>query len=176
MKFILVALAFSTAVSAGCWPSFACHNGGNPTCDGVCKRQGNPKGGRCLPRDGCPGSDICACFPRKRSADIIDGDEALRSNPALFAEIFAEHLSPAPEPEKRSEEVEERAEEIEERSLFERDMEAAIALGRRTDIDARSICCSAVPPFSGACCEAHCDHIGKHGGQCSVQNVCTCNQ
>lgn len=72
-------LASATLASAFCHNSISCMMGGDSTCNNVCVRQGNPNGGRCLPRDGCPGYDICACYPNnKRSDEMIDADEPLR--------------------------------------------------------------------------------------------------
>ncbi|KAE8153691.1 hypothetical protein BDV25DRAFT_136630 [Aspergillus avenaceus] len=69
----------STLASAFCHDSISCSVGGDKVCNNVCVRQGNPNGGRCLPRDGCPDDEICACYPQsKRSDAVIDGDEALR--------------------------------------------------------------------------------------------------
>ncbi|KAB8231342.1 hypothetical protein BDV23DRAFT_171622 [Aspergillus alliaceus] len=69
----------SSVASAFCHSSISCAVGGDKVCNNVCVRQGNPNGGRCLPRDGCPGDDICACYPQsKRSDEVIDGDDALR--------------------------------------------------------------------------------------------------
>ena len=31
-----------------------------------------------MPRDGCPGNDICACYPKKRSDELIDGEAGVR--------------------------------------------------------------------------------------------------
>ncbi|OAQ60676.1 arthropod defensin domain-containing protein [Pochonia chlamydosporia 170] len=166
MKYIVAIIALATAANAvGCWPSIACHNGGDDTCNRVCIRQGNPKGGRCLPRDGCPGSNICACFPRKRSAGAIDGDEALINDPNLYAEVFGSDAKP---PEKRSEEP---VNEVVSRDAAH----AAVADIVSRDVDARSLCCSLLPPAKGLCCDQHCTHIQFPGGQCSDKDICVCN-
>jgi len=147
MRFVLAALASALLASALCMPSLTCEElspAADKACNGVCIRQGNPKGGRCLPKDGCPGANICACYPRKRSLDPVqraeyeDGDAVLR-----------------------------------------RDLEATLDAGRElTDnvtLADRSICCINLPGYSGLCCEAHCRKIGKPGGSCTPQNICTCN-
>ncbi|EAW11924.1 Defensin domain protein [Aspergillus clavatus NRRL 1] len=81
MRFALFTplLAALPLASALCHNSISCALGGDNVCNNVCVRQGNDNGGRCLPRDGCPGYDICACYPRsKRSDEVIDGDAPLR--------------------------------------------------------------------------------------------------
>ncbi|AEO67354.1 334b87de-4c77-406e-8569-7917e9483854 [Thermothielavioides terrestris] len=74
---ILACTSLAGTARAGCIPSLSCALG-NQACDAVCVRQGNPNGGHCVARDGCPGMKLCACFnsPQKRSDDegVIDGD------------------------------------------------------------------------------------------------------
>ncbi|OGM48287.1 Defensin domain protein [Aspergillus bombycis] len=136
----------SSLAEALCHNSLSCLAGGNDGCNKVCERQGNPKGGRCLPRDGCPGYTICACYPKsKRSDEVIDGDLAIREVLKDFG------IDDAAETETTGE------------------------LDARGTLEQRSVCCSLVPPAQGLCCEAHCDYIGKNGGQCSDKGVCTCN-
>lgn len=166
MKFILADFALATVVNASCWPSISCHNGSDDTCNRVCIRQGNPKGGRCVPRDGCPGSNICACFPRKRSADVVDGDEALINDPAFVNEMFGSGTIPD---ERRSDG------EASKGLVARSDAEAAVQDTVARGVEARSLCCSLLPPFKGECCDQHCARIGKPGGQCSEKDVCTCN-
>lgn len=150
MKFAVAAvIAYATMVTAICHNSAACLVGGNGVCDWTCKRQGNPSGGRCLPRDGCPGYDICACYPKKRSNtasnEAVEGDEVLRD---LLEPVFQALGDEETDVEKRSED---------------------------NAVEKRSVCCSLVPPFKGLCCESHCTYIGKMGGQCSDKDVCVCN-
>lgn len=168
MKFSIVALALTSTASALCHNSISCILGGDSTCNNVCVREGNPNGGRCLPRDGCPGYTICACYPRKRGGDQIDGEQKIWEDevkPALAAFTSEEELA---KPE-----------------VYKNVMEAAIKgivetgdVQARATLDARSICCSLLPPFSGLCCENHCSYIGKPGGQCKDLGngeVCSCN-
>ncbi|KAF7555463.1 hypothetical protein G7Z17_g2128 [Cylindrodendrum hubeiense] len=138
IKNLLTIAMCASMVSAWCHDSVSCAVGGNTVCNEVCVRQGNPNGGRCMPRDGCSGNTICACYPRKRSDKQIDGDEVL-------LEVMEETVVPPSN--------------VEERNPLEK----------------RSVCCSLPGSWAGACCEAHCDYIGKPGGQCSDKNVCTCN-
>ncbi|KAE8327869.1 hypothetical protein BDV39DRAFT_204585 [Aspergillus sergii] len=129
----------SSLADAFCHDSISCMVGGDNVCNNVCVRQGNPNGGRCLPRDGCPGNDICACYPQsKRSDEVIDGDASIR-------EVLKD---------------------------FGIDGEAEKALNAR---EKRSISCNFPDPFGGLICENHCAYIGKPGGQCSSEKVCTCN-
>lgn len=150
MKLILaVAIAYASMASAFCHNSVTCTFGGNDLCNWTCKRDGNPSGGRCLPRDGCPGYDICACYPKsKRSGEVIDGDETLNE---VFKPVF-----------QMIDDMSDVANNVEERS-------------EESSVEKRSVCCSLLDPFKGLCCEAHCDYIGKNGGQCSDKGVCTCN-
>ncbi|KAK4073055.1 hypothetical protein Purlil1_13168 [Purpureocillium lilacinum] len=136
MKLALAATAvYATLAAAICHNSAACLLGGDDLCNWTCKRQGNPTGGRCLDRDGCPGYSICACYPKKRSNDVVDGDKAFRE---VLKPVFEALGEEAPN-------------NLKERS-------------DRTSVDKRSICCSLIPPFSGLCCDAHCTYIGKNGG------------
>jgi hypothetical protein len=155
MKFIIAALAFTTLASAWCHDSITCAIGGSSACDLVCKRQGNPRGGRCAPRDGCPTNTICACYSMKRDDGVIDGDDGVKD---MLAPIFSIFQKDEVEevPEKRSE-----------------DMKVVDIAAR--DVERRSICCSLSDPWKGFCCESHCTYIGKLGGQCSKDNVCKCN-
>ncbi|KAJ6437717.1 arthropod defensin domain-containing protein [Purpureocillium lavendulum] len=152
MRFILAALASASLASALCMPSLTCEElspAADKACNGVCIRQGNPKGGRCLPKDGCPGANICACFPRKRA--IYDRSTDTEDGPA-YEDGDA---------------------------LLRRDLEATLDAGRpladNVTLADRSICCINLPGYSGLCCEAHCRKIGKPGGSCTPQNICTCN-
>ncbi|RYP11821.1 hypothetical protein DL765_007587 [Monosporascus sp. GIB2] len=143
---VLATFALYTALAEGfCHNSISCLIGGDSVCNNVCVRQGNPSGGRCMPRDGCPGYSICACYPRskdKRDDAVIDGDEVINE---VLKDVGLTDLT-------------DRAEA--------RDV---------SDVEKRSICCSLVPPFKGLCCENHCAYIGKPGGQCSSKDICTCN-
>ncbi|KAE8372111.1 hypothetical protein BDV26DRAFT_286228 [Aspergillus bertholletiae] len=144
---ILATLAVGSSLAeAFCHSSISCALGGNDVCNNVCVRQGNPNGGRCLPRDGCPGDDICACYPKsKRSDEVIDGDATLH-------EILKEYGVEGDTPKAIKE-----------------------SLNSRSEVEKRSICCSFPNPWGGLCCEDHCSYIGKAGGQCSDKSVCTCN-
>ncbi|KAM3474514.1 hypothetical protein MY5147_004209 [Beauveria neobassiana] len=188
MKFSLVAVALVSTVSAFCWDSITCHNGGSALCNTVCVRQGNPRGGRCLPRDGCPGKSICACYPNKRSNDegavtvkaaAADDDDDNDAEARLWEEEVRSGIAPY---------VAERG--LDRRDVREAAIEAALRDVSGTDdehageaappalLATRSACCSLLPPAKGLCCEAHCSYIGKPGGQCQDRGkgeVCYCN-
>lgn len=158
MKSVLALLAVVSVASAICHDSISCEVGGDVACNTVCTRQGNPSGGRCVPRDGCPGFSLCACYPRKRSAGITDGDAIIYDIlPALGT------VDPAATEnqgnEARSEDVNKVRSEDE-------------------SLEKRSVCCSLIPPAKGLCCDSHCNYIGKPGGQCVGEGdnqICTCN-
>ncbi|KAM3456600.1 hypothetical protein MY3296_001555 [Beauveria thailandica] len=182
MKFSLVAVALASTVYATCHNSVACLIGGDEMCSKVCVRQGNPRGGRCLPRDGCPGFTICACYPKtKRGNDegiaTVNGDDA-------EARLWEEEVRPGIAPY-----VAER--DLDRREVREAAVEAALRDVSGTDdehageaapaaalVATRSFCCSLLPPAKGLCCDSHCTYIGKPGGQCQDKGhgeVCYCN-
>ncbi|KAJ3497390.1 hypothetical protein NLG97_g1950 [Lecanicillium saksenae] len=171
MKFTLVAIALASTASAICHNSIACLTGGDEMCGKVCVRQGNPNGGRCAPRDGCPGFSICACYPKKRDdgAPAVDGEQQLWDDEVKT--MIAPYVDEADldKPEVRDNAVEAALRDIEEDSS---DVQA------RSALTTRSTCCSLLPPFSGLCCDDHCTYIGKPGGQCQDKghgDVCYCN-
>ncbi|RYP41861.1 hypothetical protein DL767_000690 [Monosporascus sp. MG133] len=163
---VLATFALYTALAEGfCRPSISCVIGGDSVCNNVCIRQGNPSGGRCLPRDGCPGHDICACYPRskdKRDDAVIDGDEVINQ---VLKDVGLTDLPDKAETRDVSG-VEAEAGDVSGVEAETRDV---------SGVEKRSICCSLLPPFKGLCCENHCAWIGKPGGQCSSKDICTCN-
>lgn len=171
MKFVLVAIALASTASAICHNSIACLTGGDEMCGKVCVRQGNPSGGRCAPRDGCPGYNICACYPRKRGDDsaMVDAEQQ------LWDEEVKAGIAPYVSDEDLSKrEVQDAAIEAALRDISETtgDVEA------RSALTTRSFCCSLVPPASGLCCDNHCTYIKGTGGQCKDKgdgDICYCN-
>lgn len=152
---LLIALtaAYATMASALCHNSPTCLIGGNDLCNWTCVREGNPSGGRCLPRDGCDGYNICACYPKsKRNNEVIEGDGTLN-------DVLEPLIQMIGQTDEASNNVEERSEG------------GAV----ESPVQKRSVCCSLMEPYDGLCCEGHCDWIGKPGGQCSEEGICVCN-
>lgn len=178
MKFSIVAFALASTASAICHNSIACLTGGNEMCSKVCVRQGNPSGGRCAPRDGCPGFTICACYPKKKRGD--DGAAAAEAMLDAEEQLWEEEVKAGIAPYVDGE-------DLEKREVREAAVEAALRDIADTGVEvraeapplvARSFCCSLIPPASGLCCDNHCTYIGKPGGQCQDKgsgDVCYCN-
>ncbi len=171
MKFSLVAFALASTASAICHNSIACLTGGDEMCSKVCYRQGNNNGGRCAPRDGCPGFTICACYPQKR-----DDTHAVRD---AEEQLWADEVKPGIAPYVADEDLEKR--EVREAAVDAalRDVGSDVAArDEAAPLMTRSFCCSLIPPASGLCCDNHCTYIGKKGGQCKDRgdgDVCYCN-
>lgn len=166
MKFYLVALALASTASAICHNSIACLTGGDEMCSKVCYRQGNNNGGRCAPRDGCPGFTICACYPKKRSAEAVDAEE----------QLWVDDVKPGIVPYVGEAEAEKR--EVREGAIEAALRDVGGDVEARSALTTRSFCCSLIPPASGLCCDNHCTYIGKPGGQCQDKgsgDVCYCN-
>ncbi|KAJ6786512.1 hypothetical protein PWT90_09427 [Aphanocladium album] len=169
MKFALVAIALSSTVSAICHNSIACLTGGDEMCSKVCVRQGNNSGGRCAPRDGCPGFSICACYPRKRGDAMIDAEQQLWDDEVKAGIAPYVEEADLDKPEVRDNAVE----------AALRDVETTGEVEARSALTTRSFCCSLVPPAKGLCCDNHCTYINGKGGQCQDKGhgeICYCNQ
>ena len=154
-----IILGASMASAAWCHDSVSCFVGGPDLCSTVCIRQGSPAGGACVDRTGCPGNSLCACKSGKRDDEVFDGDAAILEYLQLFEEFGnLEAVDETVADDDSEAEVETDGGDLEAREM-----------------EKRSICCSLPNPTGGLCCELHCAYIGKPGGQCSGNNVCTCN-